>query len=319
MNKKIISLVLCLILISVLIIPTTASASSNMKSICVFSTQSCNFTDADYTDLANSDATDFVFIPPDTTTYTESEYKTKLAPSVIEFINKLVSKRSNAKIWIGTPAVSSVNYGIASSSLNPFYNYITYIKNQIGYTKWSNNIVGIYMNQESIYQTVNYNNLMSNTEIKLMNDLSYRVHTNLNKEFLWIPYYGYGPNAATIIKNLGYVANKTNIFDYVIIQPHYYFESTVQSNLNGVYYSVQNQAVTYRDGVLAVPKTSNTIIGVEMEMNWKIVPPNNYTDYLGRYNEYVSKFSSLRGSCPFGFYWDGNLHKALIYRINPFY
>ena len=79
MNKKIISLVLCLVLISVLFIPTTASASSNMKSICIFSTQSCNFTDADYTDLANSDATDFVFIPPDTTTYTESEYKTKLA------------------------------------------------------------------------------------------------------------------------------------------------------------------------------------------------------------------------------------------------
>ena len=187
---------------------------------------------------------------------------------------------------------------------------------QISIDKYTSNIVGIYMNQESVYGTVNYSSLLTNSEIKLMNDLSYRVHANLGKKFLWIPYYGFGTNAATIIKNIGYVANTTNIYDYVVIQPHYYFDSSVYSNLNGVYQSVQKQSVTYRDGVVVVPKTSSTVIGVEMEINNAITysPPDQ--SYLGRYNEYVSTFGGFLGSYPFAYYWDGSLYGTLT---NPGY
>src|SRR5690606_15797959 len=145
----------------------------------------------------------------------------------------------------------------------------------------SNNIAGVYMNMESIYGTVNYSSLLGNSCIKLMNDLSFRVKNNLAKKFLWIPYYGYGVNATTIIKNIGYVANQSTIFDYVLIQPHYYFDDTIAANIDGLQSSVSNQGVRYRDGVLVTPMLSTNVIGAEMEMSWKIVPPNNYTDFLG--------------------------------------
>lgn len=175
------------------------------------------------------------------------------------------------------------------------------------------------MNEEAVYGSVDYNNIMGNATIKLMNDLSYRVHTNLSKKFLWIPYYGFGSDPATIIKNIGYVSDKSTIYDYVMIQSHYYFDSTVQSNLDGVFYSVNSQSVSYRDGVIVTPKTSSTIIGVEMEFDWHIVPPNAYADYQSRYNEYVSKFSGFKCFYPFAFYWDGTLTSALNSLINPFY
>jgi hypothetical protein len=297
------------------------ATTDNSKMITLSVTQCQSFTDSDWQALGNSNSTDFVIIPLSAYNYGSNQtgYINQLAPIVINAINQLVSKRSSAKIWIGTPGIDSTNYSIASTSLDPFYNYTTYIQTQIGTTIWSNNIRGVYMNEEAVYGPVDYSNLMGNATIKLMNDLSYRVHTNLSKKFLWIPYYGYGSDPATIIKNIGYVTNKNTIYDYVMIQPHYYFDSTVQSNLNGVYFSVNNQAVSYRDGVIVTPKTSSTIIGVEMECDWHIVPPNSYSDYQGRYNEYVSKFSGFKGSYPFAFYWDGTLTSALNSLINPFY
>ncbi|KJS14952.1 MAG: hypothetical protein VR69_15920 [Peptococcaceae bacterium BRH_c4b] len=181
------------------------------------------------------------------------------------------------------------------------------------------------MNQESIYALVNYSNLTANAEINLMNNLSSNVHNNLSKGFLWIPYYGTGTNAGEIIKRIGYVINTRNIYDIAVIQPHYYFDSSVQANLNGVYYSVKNinnpsmQGVSYRDGAVVVSKTSNTIIGAEMECDWHIVPPNSNSSYQSRYNEYVTKFSPLKSSYPIAFYWSGDPQSALANLINPFY
>jgi hypothetical protein len=285
------------------------AATSSAKMLTLTVGQCDTFTDTEYTALGNSKATDFVIIPGSAGTYggTESGYKTNLAPKVINIINKILAKRSTAKIWIGTPGIDSNNYTTyAGTSATPFYNYITYVRNQIGTTKWAN--VNVYMNEEAVYGTVDYNNITGNSTIKLMNDLSYKVRSVLGKKFLWIP-YGYASDvnkAATIIKNIGYVSDKYTIFDYVIIQPHYYFDSTCQAGLNSVYYSVKNQKVCYANNVAVLStKGSSTVIGAEMEFNWKIVPPNSYSDYQARYNQYVSKFSEFKGSYPFAFYWDG--------------
>lgn len=286
--------------------PVFAAEYSNVKSLIIpVGSSYYMLTDLQVQDLVNNtNVTDFILIPDSASVYNNNEnnYKTILAPKVVELVNKIIAKRSNAKIWIGTPGITSANYGIASTSLNPFYNYITTIQSSLGSTKWSNNIQGIYMNCESIYGTVNYSNLLGNAVIKLMNDLSYRVHSYLYKKFIWAPYYGYGSNAATIIKNIGYVANTTNIYDFILIQPHYYFDSTVKSNLDGVYYSVQKQSVCYRDGVIVVPKTSSTVIGIDMEGDWHLRYPSSYPDYKARYDEQVNKFSEFRGQIPFTFY-----------------
>lgn len=329
--KKIASILTVLVLIvsltSIITPQKTKAATNDSKMMTLVLTQTGSLTDADYSAIGESEVTDVVIIPESASVYGSNEagYKNILAPIVIDVIDKLVNKDGDIRIYLGTPLISSSNFGLASSSLDPFYNYITYVRDKIG-TKWSN-VRGIYMNQESIYGSVNYTNILGNKEIKLMNDLSYRVHS-LNKQFLWIPYYGYGTNAATTIKNLGYVINTTNIYDLAILQPHYYFDASVQANLDGVYYSVKNknnpakQGVSYRDGVVVVPKTSNTIIGAEMESNWKIAtqyPNPNYADFQQRYDEYVAKFTDLKGSYPLAFYWDGKVQDALDYLINPFY
>ncbi|MDP4205291.1 MAG: DUF4855 domain-containing protein [Bacteroidota bacterium] len=295
--------------------------SCELKGITIEVGQAKSFTPADWQALADSKVTDFVIIPAAVENYdsTESGYKNKLAPLVIDAINQLVMRRSTAKIWIGTPGVSSRDYAIAATSTSPFFNYISYIRQQIGSTKWTNNIRGIYMNQESVYGTVDYNNIMGNPTIKLMSDLSVLVHNNLKKEFLWIPYYGYGTDPNNIIRNIGYVADQANIFDYVVIQPHYYFDGTVKTNLDGVYNSIKKQNVCYRNGKAVTVKKSKTIIGPEMELDWHIVSPNNYKDQLSRYLDYVSKYIEFKSNVPVVFYWDGNIQNALSSRINQYF
>lgn len=175
------------------------------------------------------------------------------------------------------------------------------------------------MNEESVYGTVDYNNINANPCIKLMNDLSTRAHNNLNTKFLWIPYYGYGSDPAEIVKRIAYVTNKSTIFDYVVIQPHYYFDGSVASNLTGVKYCISKQSISYRDGLVVTPKVSKTVIGPEMELDWHVVPPNNYSDYLDRLDKYAAAFAEFKGTYPIIFYWDGSLQNALNKSINPFF
>jgi len=308
----------------VIILPdseTEETPAAIIRGMCIFAGQADSFTAEDWQAIADSPVTDFIIIPKEAAEYGASEtgYKTKLAPFMINVINQLVSRKATSKIWIGTPGISSLNYTIASSSLEPIYKYLSYVRDQVGSATWSKNIGGVYMNQEAVYGSMNYNDIFENSCVKLMRDLSDRVHNSLKTKFLWIPYYGYGTNAADIIKKIGYVANKTDIFDYVVIQPHYYFDETVPKNLTGVQYSVRKQSVCYRDGNAVVNKTSNTVIGPEMELSWKVVPPNNYPDCVNRYNEYVSSFSEFKNEKPIIFYWDGTVQNALINRINPFF
>lgn len=297
------------------------SVSIPIKGICIFAGQADTFTGDDWQALANSLVTDFIIIPKDAGQYgaNETGYITQLGIFMVNVINQLVTRKSTAKIWIGTPGLSSLNYTIASSSLDPIYNYLNYVRDQVGTSIWNTNIGGIYMNMESIYGTVDYTNILANPCIKLISDLSSRIHNNLKTKFLWIPYYGYGSNPDEIIKRMAYVTNKSTIFDYVVIQPHYYFDESIVANLSGVKHSISKQTICYRDGLVVIPKLSKTIIGAEMELSWKVVPPNNYTDFLNRYNEYVSYFTDFKGTYPIIFYWDGTLQNVLTDRINPFF
>jgi len=67
------------------------------------------------------------------------------------------------------------------------------------------------------------------------------------------------------------------------------------------------------------PKLSKTVIGPEIELDWHVVTPNNYTENLERYNGYVSAFSEFKGTYPIIFYWDGTIQNALSGRIDPFF
>lgn len=156
------------------------------------------------------------------------------------------------------------------------------------YTKFDEGAAGNY-----------YNNRM----IQLMADIGNLVHNN-NKQFMWIPYNTKDTQTSSLYTFIraGYVANKTNIFDYVIIQPGYYQNSDMLNQLDYVKKSAQNNKFYNNSGgVVGGTKTSSTKIGAEMEIDSKIAG-SDWKGYNDRYYEYTLRFKPLRGSTPFAFY-----------------
>ena len=151
---------------------------------------------------------------------------------------------------------------------------------------------------------MDYNNILggtkpANNQIRIMKQVRDYVkagHVH-GTQFMWCPYYGYGDNAATIIKKIGHVADKVQIFDYVILQPHVIFDaSTTNGNLNGVKYSVDRNKVCYRNNVNVIAsKVSTTQIGYEME----------FLNNNSVFDDYRSTFASYKNK-PWMFYWQGD-------------
>lgn len=129
------------------------------------------------------------------------------------------------------------------------------------------------------------------------------------KKMLWIPYYNNGnaiPGTEEIPTRIGNIINKTNYFNYAILQPSYYSNSSYGStNLTLIKNCVDSQTCKDAFGtIMGGSKTSSTEIGAEMEIDDKI----SNSAYLGRYNEYVSKFGTYISGSPkriTAFYADG--------------
>lgn len=113
---------------------------------------------------------------------------------------------------------------------------------------------------------------------------------------MWCPYYGYNYYEATIIKDIGYVANTTNIFNVVLIQPAHYFQGNLTANLNGVRESIRKGYVCWRDGVTVVTKTSSTQIGCQMEVDSQYF--TNPSVYQSRYQDYLNYFNNITNPIP---------------------
>lgn len=65
---------------------------------------------------------------------------------------------------------------------------------------------------------------------------------------MWCPYYGYGQYRANIAYNLGVIANRTNIFDVICIQPETYYHDAPDANVDLVYESAHsNEVVDYME------------------------------------------------------------------------
>uniref|UniRef100_UPI003217BF6B hypothetical protein n=1 Tax=uncultured Draconibacterium sp. TaxID=1573823 RepID=UPI003217BF6B len=299
----------------------TVTKSRVIKGACLFVGQIENFTEQEWRILGESAVTDFIIIPKSTDEYnsTAEGYQTRLTPFMVETIRNLVLFNPDIKCWIGTPGITSLNFGIAAKSLDPFYQYIISIKKGLDKQIWEKNIAGIYMNEEAVYGSIDFSNINENACYKLMSDLSVKIHNQLKKEFLWVPYYGFGQYAELVTKGLAYITNKTDIFDYVVIQPHYYFNGDATENVKAVQKSIANQAISDHQGNLIFPKDSKTIIGPEMEMSWRIIPPNNFDEYNERFQQYLDAFSEYKNKYPVIFYWDGDLKKAFESQINKFF
>jgi len=168
------------------------------------------------------------------------------------------------------------------------------------------------MHSERIYSTgtafgvnVNYNNLLAHPQIKLFNDVKNYVKAasgSFNgKELLWCPYYGYGPYEAAIIKDVGYVANTTDIFDTVILQPAHFSQGNLLANLDAIRETIRFGYMTWRRNeqnvcLPVVTKTSNTQFGCQMEVDGKYF--TTPATYRPRYQAYEDYFNNVINPIP---------------------
>ena len=239
----------------------------------------------------------------------------------IEALNEITRLRPDAKIWIGTPGINSGNFK-ELPSLKTMTTYLKDIYNALTHPK---QVAGIYYNQESLYGDIIYATntntfITMNPQVTLMQKTKQALIDIIGKDtMLWIPYYGYGGNAATIIKNIGYVADGTKIFDYVCMQPHYLFEPSLsQGNFNGIISSMQYQEICYRNAVKAYPGSSNTKTKIGFEVEYSQAP-----QYYKNFPEYIKNLKPLRGDYPYVIYWQMsgcslNEYQKMIEDLNNF-
>lgn len=244
-----------------------------------------------------------------------------------------VLKEYEKPFYVALPPVNvSSKSGTGSYSIE-YQNWKTYLtKVRAALTNnrsWSF-CKGFYLTNEMIPGTVNQNSIMSNTFAKLLNDIAYVIRSDTNseyyREFIWAPYLGYNANFMDFNSDNGIIANKTNIFDMVLFQPHTYF-APAEGEWNPTSYSdtppensrlaakcaIENVAYTYAAKndrnhykIVAGSKTSPTKIGVDVELDHNLFQLDNPTlreSYINSYNAQCDGLEGVVGSdAPLVFY-----------------
>jgi len=260
------------------------------------------------------------------------EYEKNIAAledSTADLVKLILSVDPKKKIWVSTPKLDE-KYNFVSAYKN-MEKYFRSLREKIGEETWKKSISGVYMNCEAIVHPVLLKKPTLNPQVKLMNDIAYHVRTALGKKMMWAPYYGYNKTAASIIEKIGIVVNNTNIFDYVLIQPHYYFGNEPESewrrgddcygNMAGVFKSVTDQTICYRDGVAVSERSAGATakIGIQMEIDGGVASKD---EYRARDAELRAKFKSLLDSADFSYFAgdrDEIINNGLYENMKEFY
>jgi len=224
-----------------------------------------------------------------------------LVEEYITLTNRILSVDSDADIWYSFPDV--LVYPIANKYTDVFIEHIlNALKAKLPEDVWNKNVGGFYYCSEAVvawytaFDTSNKENF-GNNMVQGMRDLSNAVHRE-NKKFLWIPYYQSGGEHQNAFR-IGNIANTTNIFDFVCIQPNYYFDARKENWVTAVESIVADNMVKDHNGkVMAGGKTSKTQIGPEMEIDERA--PN--ADYIERFQKYVDAYKKYVGKAPMVFY-----------------
>ncbi|EMN7729953.1 hypothetical protein WB980_003303 [Bacillus cereus] len=344
--KKILSLIMILVLSITsftFLGSTDVQAASNSKRVFLYVGETKNgkkysqFTTQDIEKFTNVD--EFVILPtPHWEIYTDgsnNSYSRALS-YIKDTVNTINNSKNPKPVIVGLPGMNH-----ASAPFKTLYPKLQSFINQVD-KELGKSVKGFYYNCEYMYNnpgsSFDYNNLTNNSSVKLASDLSQYVKNSLSKpyNFIWVPIYSNAEGiAADTIKRVGYITNRTNIFDEVLLQPNYYFNGTGTdnkaplANLQGVKHSIDQQQVTFRDGKPAAIKLSGikTRIGVQMEVDGKVNwgdSANNLSAvvFQQRYQQYVDAFKTFVGYYPISYYGAERSHifdTSVINSINQFY
>lgn len=302
--------------------------------------QYTQFTSADFAKLSH--ATGFVVCPSGSYSVNGTDFTNYIA-SLKQQVQAIPSDKS---FYIGLPPINaSDSYAYTDAEYQRFKSFITTIA---AYYKSDSRFKGFNFTNERVFGTVSTSSPTSNAMVKLMNNLAYVIRNDPNaaiyKEFIWAPYLGYNSTYYTINQNLGIVANRTNIFNTIYLQPTYYYiparnewnastrTGVPTQNLDLAYkcvsanamynYSANNDAFVIASSPVGGSKTSSTKIAIDMEaedsLKWS---QNVYGTY---YNQQCGKMKPLftNGTCPFLFYagsYNGIISAGLHASIQAFY
>ena len=213
----------------------------------------------------------------------------KSVSAQVALAKQIISKEPNATIWFSFPMVTF--QACAQYYKEPFTYMFNQIKSQIGTTAWNKNVRGFYWGTEAVtsyytkFDEGAAGNYYNNRMIQLMADIGNLVHNN-NKQFMWIPYNTKDTQTSSLYTFIraGYVANKTNIFDYVIIQPGYYQNSDMLNQLDYALHPTEDKIeIAYPKEEIPFSRTDN---GVPTSAQIYSLPENDktmvdYTVYMG--------------------------------------
>ena len=218
--------------------------------------------------------------------------------------NRLVELDPDVKLWYSTPSAAQLT-ALTHLFADSWVQLVDEVKAALDPEVWEKNVYGFYYSDEDIvtYEYAKFDpskpeENFDNPDVYAMRQVSDKVHS-YDKSFIWIPYSS-DTNGSTY-ENLGYVANKTDIFDAVIIQPSYFFDKSLTSNTKIIRDCVEQQAVVDKNGdIIGETKTSDTVIGWEMEIDATELEDDETA--ADRYQAYVDDFKDFVGIYPTAYY-----------------
>lgn len=218
--------------------------------------------------------------------------------------NRLVEINPDVKLWYSVPGAAQLT-ALTHLFADSWVQLVDEVKETLDPDIWKKNVYGFYYSDEDVvtgeyakFDETKPEENFNNPDVYAMRQVSDKVHS-YDKNFLWIPYSS--DTNGGIYKNLGYVANKTDIFDTIIIQPSYFFNESLTENPQIIKNCVEKQAVVDEKGeIIGGEKTSSTVIGWEMEIDATDIAKDS--DAEARYQAYVEAFKDFRGIYPTAYY-----------------
>ena len=221
-----------------------------------------------------------------------------------ELGNRILKINPDAKLWYSVPSAPQLT-ALTHLFADSWVQVVDEVKEAVGPEVWEKNVCGFYYSDEDVV-TFDYAKFdpskpeenFNNPDVYSMRQVSDKVHS-YDKNLVWIPYSA--DTNSEIYECLGYVANKTDIFDTILIQPSYFFNEELTDNPQIIKDCVEKQAVVYNNGnIIGGTKTSNTIIGWEMEIDAGDLAADPNAE--ARYQKYVDTFKDYVGIYPTAYY-----------------
>ncbi len=227
----------------------------------------------------------------------------KYADFAVELLRRLIAVNPDIEIWYSFPDIRIAT--LAELYIEPFLEYYEKLKNDTGEEIWEKNVKGMYWIKEGVstktYELFNTKNLedFDNATVKAMKACCDIVH-NEDKLTFWCPYYR--PTVETGLP-IGFIANQTDIFDYVILQPNHFFTDGLENNIEIIKQSTLQNAVLNAQGLsYGGDKRSSTMVGPEFEMDSKDFDGSDGAHNIEKYQDYVAAYGDMIGKYPVAIY-----------------